>query len=146
MTGPVATSHTDSAPVNGVSLGALWFGLLAAPIAWSDQLMVDYALIAHSCFPATMMRDVPLFASARGIVLGVSALAIIVGIAGLVVAVRAYARIGGHHESDRQQFHNAPVAEGRARFMALMGILASSLFLGGIVLHTLGIVMLAPCA
>ena len=146
MTAPAAPAHTDSAPVSGVSLGALWFGLLAAPLAWSAQLMVDYALIAHTCFPATAMRDSPLLPSAHGIVLGVSVLAIIVGIAGIAVAARAYARSGGHHESDRQQFHDAPIATGRARFMALTGMLASSLFLAGIVLHTIGIVMLAPCA
>jgi hypothetical protein len=145
VTAPVAGMHTDSAPVNGVSLGALWFGLLAAPFAWSDQLMVDYALIAHTCFPATSMLDMPYLPSARAIVLGVSVLDIVVGIAGIVVAARAYARLGGDHESDRRQFHDAPIAEGRARFMALAGILASSLFLGGIVLHTIGIVMLAPC-
>jgi hypothetical protein len=135
----------DTGRAAAVGLPALWFGLLAAPIAWSDQLMVDYALIAHACFPDAAPRDVPIYASATAIVLGVSVLAIIVAAAGVVVAARSYARVGGHHESDRQQFHDAPIAEGRARFMALAGVLASSLFLGGIVIHALGIVMLAPC-
>jgi hypothetical protein len=145
MSAPTAPIHTDSAPVSGVGLGALWFGLLAAPLAWSAQLMADYALIAHSCFPATGQRDTLLYPSVATIVLVVSALAIVTGIAGIVVAARSYGRVGGQHESDRQQFHDAPIAVGRARFMALTGILASSLFLGGIVLHTVGILMLVPC-
>jgi len=107
--------------------------------------MVDYALIAHACFPDAAPRDVPIFSSARTIVMVVSVLAILASAAGIVVAARSYARVGGHHESDRQQFHAAPITEGRARFMALAGVLASSLFLGGIVIHALGIVMLSPC-
>jgi hypothetical protein len=145
MSAPTAPLPADSTSVSGVGLGALWFGLLAAPLAWSAQLMADYALIAHSCFPATGQRDTLLYPSVATIVLVVSALAIVTGIAGIVVAARSYGRVGGQHESDRQQFHDAPIAVGRARFMALTGILASSLFLGGIVLHTVGILMLAPC-
>lgn len=145
MSAPTSPLPTESAPVSGVGIAALWFGLLAAPLAWSAQLMADYALIAHSCFPSTGQRDTLLYPSVGTIVLIVSALAILTSIAGVVVAARSYGRIGGHHESDRQQFHDAPVATGRARFMALAGILASSLFLGGIVLHTVGILMLSPC-
>lgn len=135
----------DTRPVPGASLGALWFGLLAAPLAWSAQLMVDYALIAHTCFPDATPRAMPILPSAQTIVLGVSVLAILTGIAGVVVAARSYRRVGGQHEADRQQFHDAPIALGRERFMALAGIVASSLFLGGIVLHTVGILMLPPC-
>lgn len=145
MTAPAAPLRPSARDAASVGLGALWFGLLAAPLAWSAQLMVDYALIAHACFPDAAMRDVPILASARTIVLAVSALAILAAVAGIVVATRSYGRAGGHHESDRQQFHDAPIPEGRARFMALAGVLASSLFLGGIVIHALGIVMLSPC-
>ena len=135
-----------AAPVqSGVGLGALWFGLLAAPLAWSAQLMADYALIAHSCFPSTGQRDTLLYPSAAAIVLIVSALAILAGIAGIVVAALSYRRVGGDHAADRTQVHDAPIGVGRARFMALAGILASTLFLGGIVLHAVGILMLAPC-
>lgn len=145
MTVPAAPVRPDATGVEGVGLGALWFGLLAAPLAWSAQLMADYALIAHSCFPATGQRDTLLYPSVAAIVLILSALAILTAIAGIVVAARSYRRIGGDHPADRTQFHDAPIAVGRARFMALTGVLASTLFVGGIVLHTVGILMLAPC-
>jgi hypothetical protein len=145
MSAPTAPLPSESAPVSGVGLSALWFGLLAAPLAWSAQLMADYALIAHSCFPAAGQRDTLLYPSVATIVLIVSALAILAGIAGIVVAARSYGRVGGDHAADRTQFHDAPIAVGRARFMALAGIASSTLFLGGIVLHTVGILILAPC-
>lgn len=107
--------------------------------------MADYALIAHSCFPASGQRETLLYPSVAAIVLIVSVVAMLTGVAAIVVGARSYRRVGGDHAADRTQFHDAPISVGRARFMALAGILASTLFLGGMVLHTLGIVMLAPC-
>src|SRR5579884_2852033 len=51
------------APHRGrVSLGAIFYGTFAAPIVWAGDLMVNFALVSHGCYPG----DHPLAAPTAG--------------------------------------------------------------------------------
>jgi hypothetical protein len=111
---------------------ALWFGLLAAPLAWATQLVLSYGVEEMEC---------PL--SGSGTVAGVdvktfvgvvTVVAAVVAAAGLVIAVTS--ALGRGLEND-------PL--GRAGFMAWGGVLVSVVFLGAILLGGSSIVSLEPC-
>ena len=55
-----ASSRTrPSASTGGTGLGALFFGLSAGPVAWYIQLVINYALASHTCFPDGSPLDRP---------------------------------------------------------------------------------------
>lgn len=128
-----------------MALGALWFGLLGGPVAWTLQLLVDYPLVAHYCFPDAAKRTMPTIDSLHLLVIIVSAVALAVGIAALLTAIRSWRVSGGEFGSARVTLVEAAPPPGRVRFMALGGILASSLTIIGIALHGGFILTLATC-
>ena len=139
---PLVAEDRRPAPV---ALGPLWFGLLGGPIAWTLQLLVDYPLVAHYCFPDAARRIVPTIDSLHLLVIIVSALALAVGIAALLTALRSWRVAGGEFGGARVDLVEAAPPPGRVRFMALGGILASGLTIIGIVIHAGFILTLAPC-
>jgi hypothetical protein len=128
-----------------VSLAPLWFGLLGGPIAWTLQLLIDYTLVAHYCFPDAARRIAPTIDSLHLIVSIVSVLALACAAAALFTAMRSWRVSGGVFGSERAELTEAAPPPGRVRFMSLGGILVSSLTIVGIVIHGGFVVLLAPC-
>jgi hypothetical protein len=139
---PLVAEDRRGAPVG---LAPLWFGLLGGPVAWTLQLLVDYPLVAHYCFPDAAKRIVPTIDSLHLLVIIVSALALAVAIAALLTALRSWRVAGGEFGNARVDLVEAAPPPGRVRFMALGGILASGLTIIGIVIHAGFILTLAPC-
>ena len=143
MTAPPLVSEAN-APVR-VGLAPLWFGLLGGPVAWTLQLLIDYPLVAHYCFPDAAKRVVPTIDSLHLLVSIVSLLALGVAIAALVTANRSWRESGGAFGSERSELTEGAPPPGRVRFMSLAGILASGLTIVGIVIHGGFVLLLAPC-
>ncbi len=134
------------APARGrVSSFVLWFGLFGAPAAWSVQLLVNYPMAAHTCFP----RLIPLASPTIGhgglttATTIVSIVAILVAIAAGVAAIAAWRQTSG--ESGGQAHWLLDTGEGRTRFMAASGLMTSGLFLLAIIVHTISIFTVAQC-
>ena len=133
-------------------LSVLWFGFLGAPAAWSVQMVVNLAVAAHACYPRLTPLQSPAVAGLRGIAFGVSLAALIVCLASTAVAWRTWWRTRDEHQarSGRAQEHNpgtalAETGEGRTRFMALSGVLASIMFLIGTIVSLATILLVSPC-
>jgi len=139
---PLVTGDGDRASVR---LATLWFGLLGGPIAWTLQLLIDYPLVAHYCFPDAARRIVPTIDSLHLIVSIVSVLALAGAVAALFTALRSWRVSGGDFGGERAQLTEAAPPPGRVRFMSLGGILVSSLTIVGIVIHGGFVILLAPC-
>jgi len=109
-----------------VALAALLFGLIAAPLAWQVQVLASSAISVHDW---------------RTALFTIAGVCIATALAGGAVAFvswrRTFAEFPGsaHHLLDRGQ--------GRARFMAMCGILVSLLFLYAL-LFGLTVVFLVP--
>lgn len=160
MTGPGAGGrhagdggHTGHpAPQRGhVSLVALWFGIFAAPVAWSVQTLVNFPVAAHGCFPQLEPLTDPRTA-VRGIAFAVSIIVLAIGAAALAVSFRAWMRTRGEHHdaSGEGRDHTAQTAaletgEGRTRFMALSGVLTSIVFLLLSLVHVASLFLVGPC-
>lgn len=85
-------------------LSRLWFGLVAAPAAWTVAELAGYVIASNDC------------SRGSSTVVGLSALMAVLAAAGLFVALR-----------------NLRAGETRERFMALAGVLVSGLLLLNIV-------------
>jgi hypothetical protein len=102
--------------------GRLWFGLFGAGAAWSLQELLSYGLVARGCLgTASSMAGAP------GSTIVVSAGLVLVGVSALVVAEAARRR------ADR----------GRAKFMALGGVIVSGTFVVGLLANFV-VLFLAP--
>jgi hypothetical protein len=106
------------------SLLALWTGLALAPLAWFIQLSIETPLLSQACYP----RDEPYQGALPGlslVVLAVDAISLVVAVVGLLVAWRTWRRTA--HEVPGKGARLLASGDGRSRFMAMAGILASGL-------------------
>lgn len=99
----------------------LWFGLLAAPIAWTLELIVNYSLEEwFACAPSTQARGEVLGLGVDTVALVVTSALAGIALAGLLVSLGCRRALRTSGEGDVDQ---------RARWMALAGIFNSVLYL-----------------
>ena len=89
----------------------------------------------------------------RGLAIVVSLIAVAVGVAATAVAAHSWLMTRGeHHDATGKGSEHAPghalaeTGEGRTRFMALAGVLASATFLLMIIVHAAAVLLVTPCA
>jgi hypothetical protein len=135
-----------------VGLPALWFGLYGGPLAWSVQTLVNLPVAAHACYPRLEPLASPISGGLRGTVTLVSVAALAVCVAAVVVALRSWSRTRDEHQSGAGSAREhapatalAETGEGRTRFMALAGVLASVTFLVVSLVHMASIFLVSPC-
>ena len=163
------------APQRGnVSNAALWFGIFAAPAAWSVQSLVNFGVAAHACYPGLYPLAAPNVGGTWTLALVVSVLAVAVGTGAGFFAYREWTRsrgeVGGsadHALQGSQQGGGSgggagagahavshgtanvrsalEIGEGRTRFMAMSGILTSITFVVGSLLHAIALFMVPSC-
>jgi hypothetical protein len=140
MTGSV--SHPAPAR-HEVALAALWIGLFGAAAAWSVQELVGYAVISHACYPSWRPFRLPTAAGTWGVTVAISLALLALGVVGLGVAYRSWARTRAPHDDSLR--HQTEVGEGRARFMALGGLLLSGMVLFNMVMNAIVLFLIPPC-
>ena len=112
----------------------LWFGLLAAPLAWTTQLVVGYGATIATCTGTAASRSFPLATWE----VAVTAVAATVALVGQVAALLVFRSTRGRHETD-------PPPDGRVRFLVLAALLSNTLFLVVILLGGITAAGLEPC-
>jgi hypothetical protein len=110
-----------------VALGTLIFGLSAGPAAWSVAWMTSVALAQEACYPGTVPLTTPAFGGVHVALVTLNGLACAVTVAGGMVAYRNWRKTRTEHPGPGQTL--LEIGEGRARFMAMAGILTSAGFL-----------------
>ena len=132
MANPQSSSASPPHPAperHSVSRAALWFGLLAAPLAWAIDELVLYYVASHLCELKTHDLAGTLARGTSPWFIGVSVAALLVALAGVWVSY------GSWHKSQREKGGSEAklieVGEGRTRFLAMCGLLTSVGFLIG---------------
>ena len=144
MTAAATSSSRHPAPRREVvPLATLWFGIFGAPAAWALQTIADYSLVAHYCYPSDMPLGAPTFGALRGVGIAVSAVVLVVVLLALATAFRSWREIRHGHDAEHHEL--AEVGEGRARFMALAGILLSFVFLFAVLMNALPLITKSLC-
>ena len=106
----------------------LWTGMLLAPVAWAIQLQLVYLTSEFGCFTSDFLWNHI-----------VSGLMLVVALVGGVIAWSEWVAAGA--TTDEQGGDRMS----RRRFMALIGILTSSLFSVTIVAQWLPTLLRVPC-
>jgi hypothetical protein len=102
-----------------ISSGSLWFGVLAAPVVWAGQLLLDFGLTeAVVCAPGSRTQGQFFGVGIHAVIQITNAVAAAIALLALMLSVRCYRRTAGIETTGN-----------RARWMALAGIFNSSLFL-----------------
>jgi hypothetical protein len=109
----------------------LWLGLLGAPLAWTAQLVIGYGAQEADCAAGSRSGDFSIH-TVDAVVFGV---ALIVALAGLAGATWVLLRAADRPED----------ARGRGPFMALSGVLVSSLFGALVVMTGVGVLSFDAC-
>ncbi len=128
-----------------VGLVPLFFGLWAAPAAWSGQIIVNYALASYVCYPRYAPQQ-QVIAGWGGIwwgLLAINIVAILAAAAGAAVASRSW--LATRHEHPGHTGHVLETGVGRSRFLALLGILTSVGFLVAVAFDTVVLFVVPLC-
>lgn len=126
-----------------VALPALWFGLFGAPAAWSAQLISNYAILGHFCYPRDTPLASPTFGGVRALSIVISAILFLVGVAALLVALRSWSRT--RYRRGNEHHEVAEIGEGRTRFMAMSGILVSGVFIYALLMAGIPAIAMPVC-
>ena len=129
-----------------VSNAALWFGLFGAPAIWSVQLLLDYPIVAHACFPQDVPLLEPVIGGARWMAVAIGIAALIGGVVAGWVAWQSWQTI----REVRASRTAAPdtvvrLISQRMEFMAFSGVIVSALFILAIAMSAAAAFARAPC-
>ena len=140
MTNAVTThaERVDRLPVAG---RRLWAGLLLAPAAWLVAEIAGYYMASRGCELGRPGLPLEGFAAPRVAHVVLVVLMLVASLTGLALAAGSWRALsGGRGDAD------APPELGRARFMALAGVLVSVLFTGGLVLFGISAFVVNACS
>jgi hypothetical protein len=127
------------------SAGLLAIGLAAAPLAWGGQLVINYALASHVCFPG----DNPLMSVASGwgaawtVLLIVELIALAIALGGAAAAYRAWQATRTESSGDSEDVIEA--GRGRTRFLSIWGLMTSLGFFVAIIFSLVGLFAVPLC-
>jgi hypothetical protein len=108
----------------------MWFGIFGAPVAWAIQHVVGFALTVVRCGEARSGIDFDAWATAVGAVAAVTAVA-----AGLAAVATFRAQRDAGDE----------LPDARIKFLAIIGITITPLFIALILMNAFGAAILQPC-
>ena len=110
----------------------VWFGVLAAPLAWAALHVFGYAVSEASCDAGGRRWGIP-SDTLTGIATGVAA---VVCLAGFVVALGVMRATPDEHQ---------PPPAGRRHMLGVVGVTISPLFLAIVLMGGIGALVLGEC-
>src|ERR1700744_4862473 len=110
--------------------------LAAGPFAGIVQRAADYGLSSYACMPRDAPRTDPPGAGEHGLLLAINLACLIAAVAGLAISLASWR----HLRADP-----AAPAEGRRRFLAGCGLLASAIFAAAILFNPPSTLALRLC-
>jgi hypothetical protein len=119
-------------------------GLIAAPLAWIIQICTSEALASQACFPMGHPLSAPALTSLLRIVAAVSVGAFVLGCLGFAAAWTSWR--AARTDLDESNAAGFPERGRRTRFLALVGVLGSPVFLLGLLLTAMAALVVSPCA
>ncbi len=109
-----------------VGLSALWFGIAAAPLAWTVQQLFSSTLAGYACYPHADPRTSPVWNGLSPVLLAITAAAFVIALSGGGVAWTSWRQT--RWERPGSGHHLMETGDGRTRFMAMCGMLTSTVF------------------
>lgn len=122
-------------------------GLVVAPLAWIVQICTCEALASQACFPTRHPLSEPALTSLLQLIAAVSGVCFAIGSTGIAAAWVSWRASSQESAVDSGGLAQGWVdsTEGRTRFLALVGMLGSSVFMLGLLLTALAAFVVSPC-
>lgn len=143
----MASTHPSPAPGGRadapVSLAALWFAILAAPLAWSAQELVSYGISSHLCRLRAAGIEVELAARQHPSLVIVTVVTFIIALAGAWVAWRNWRRVRDVRRESN--LHPREIHAERSRFMARCALICNVGFIVAFAFTTSEILVAPLC-
>ncbi len=108
----------------------LCIAIIGAPVAWVFQMSISEPLAADACYPHRTPLPMPRWEGLTPLLMVISFVCIVVGVLSGLVAWRSW----------RQAWPEQPL-----RFLALLGVMSSFIFIVAILLTTLANLLVSPC-
>jgi hypothetical protein len=138
-------SHSSGGPVAGapVSLGALWFAILAAPLAWSTQELICYGIASRLCRLKPAGAGMKLAADVSAWFAIVTLITFALAVTGAWVAARNWRRV----RDVRRESNINPreINAERSRFMGHAAIICNVGFISAFVFTTAELLVSPLC-
>jgi len=116
---------------------------MAAPLAWSCQILTSSSLSGYVCYPHAEPLGAPLWSGWHPVLVAVAGVCVAVAILGGVISTRNWRRT--FQELPGSAHHLLDIGEGRTRFMAMCGMLISALFVYAILFAIAALWLVPPC-
>jgi hypothetical protein len=128
-----------------VRLGLIAFGLMAAPLAWGAQLVINYALASHACFPGGRpLQSVALgWGAVWSVLFVVELITLAIALAGAAAAHRSWRATRAESYGNTEEMTEA--GRGRTRFLSLWGLMTSLGFSVAIGFSLIGLFAVPLC-
>jgi hypothetical protein len=139
---PISTTH-PAPHRHRVGIAALLFGIAAAPMVWSTQMLSSSSLAGYVCYPHAAPLSIPLWGGWRPVLFAIAGVSIAVAVFGGLVSLRNWRRT--FQERPGSAHHLLDLGEGRTRFMAMGGMLISGLFVYAILFGLTALWLVPPC-
>ncbi|HEY6434554.1 MAG TPA: hypothetical protein VIZ17_21470 [Acetobacteraceae bacterium] len=142
MSGAVAhpSPHRDRAGIM-----EQMFAVFGGPAAWVTQLIVNYAFASFTCYPRVSPRTsvVPGWGGIWDGLLALNLIAIVVALAAAWAGLRVWQATRG--EGGGASGEVLELAEGRTRFLGIIGIMTGLYFLSAVVFDTIALFLVPQC-
>ena len=144
----MANSHASETPPGGkasapVSLTALWFAMLAAPLAWSAQELVCYYLASRLCRLRAAGYETELAMRLSPSFLIVTVVTFLIALAGAWTAWSNWRKVRDVRRESN--LHPREIHAERSRFMARCALIFNVGFLGAFVFMTSEFIVAPLC-
>jgi hypothetical protein len=126
-----------------VAPGLLAFAVLAAPVAWSLEVLVNLSVTSPTCYPKDHPLIAPMLTGTASVLTGVQIAVFAIGIAGAIAAAICWRRTRDEGHGDAHSL--VEVGEGRTRFLAMCSIILSSVFVVAMVFTATAFAMIRLC-
>jgi hypothetical protein len=126
-------------------LAELLFAVFGAPSAWAAQLVANFAVASHVCYP----HDLPLarlpanYAWSWGALLAINLIAVAMALIAAGVSIKVWRDTKEEHPGSAHRAIEA--GEGRTRFLALCGMMTGFGFLVAILFNSLALFTVPQC-
>jgi hypothetical protein len=137
----VITIARQGPPPRQVGKTPLLLALLAAPVAWSLHLLLNYGFTSHYCFPGLTLHGPAGLGWLWPVTIAIDLIAIAICVLAALLSYRNW------REAPRVLPVDAEVetGEGRSRFLALWGMMTSALLAAAIIFDFVGLWVLPLC-
>lgn len=123
--------------------------LFGAPLGWIIQMSLSEPIAAYACYPHEVPLSAPLWVELPAILAAISLVCLAAGLFSAYVAWTFWRQAGSarvnvmQHGSDRE---GALVDGGQNRFLAMIGVMSSTLFVIAILFTCFAVFFVSPCS